>query len=849
LALEYKHGLWSRLDKEVLPFVTKPGRYVGNELNSIHKGHENGILKIALCFPEMYEIGMSYLGMQILYDLINRRPDCLAERAFAFWPDMEEAMRQKGIPAFSLESSTPLAEFDVIGFHLTYEMTFATALNMLELAGIPLLSKDRRETDPLILAGGSSTLNPEPMADFIDAFFLGDAEEAIHEIIDAIKESKAQGLSRHETLLGLSRISGIYIPQFYEPEYDKSGHFAALKKLNPEAPDRIKIQSVPELKTEYYPRCPVVPFIETTHDHLSIEIMRGCVRGCRFCQAGYQYRPRRQRPVDDIVDHLFNGLACTGYDDVTLLSLSSTDYKDINELLARVNPRLSEQRIGLGLPSLRPETLTPSILEAISSGRKTGLTLAPEAGTERLRAVLGKNISDSAIYGAIETALDSGWQTFKLYFMIGLPTETVDDIDGIVAMLRKIAHLARQRPGRSSINVSLSPFNPKTHTPWQWEKQVGSADLKRKIDRIIDGVRKPNINIKYRDLDLSIIEGIIGRGDRRLGTVILKACRKGSHLDGWSELFDKNRWYEAFTECGVDPNFYSSAIDLDAPLPWDHIDKGISKEFLKKDNLKSKEGILPATAFDRIKAIEPKAPAADGFGRRQKRFIKQTTAPGTFKLRVRYSRDERLRYLSHLDIIRTLYRALRRGEIPVAYSEGFHPHIKISFGQPLPLGYTSDAEYFDLQISQPFREEFMARLKTALPPGLEITGYKYYFANVSSLTRQLNMARYEIPPIEGIEYDSACIAQIVSSKSLPVTRVREGVEKQVDAGQFIENIKFQDKGLVLDVSQTPDGHIKPEELLTFGLELDERLVKPLVIHRRNQFQKTGQRLIDPLDLV
>jgi radical SAM family uncharacterized protein/radical SAM-linked protein len=849
LTLDFKHGLWNRLDTEILPFVSRPGRYAGNELNSIHKAHNDGILKIALCFPEMYEIGMSYLGMQILYYLINRRPDCLAERAFAFWPDMEEVMRKKGIPAFSLESSTPLNEFDVIGFHLTYEMTFTTALNVLDLAGIPLLSKDRSENDPLILAGGSSTLNPEPMADFIDAFFLGDAEEAIHGIVDVIRESRAGRLSRMETLLHLGHIPGVYVPQFYQPIYDESGRFLSLKKLEPEAPDKIKIQSVLELRSDYYPRCPIVPFIETTHDHLSIEIMRGCVRGCRFCQAGYQYRPRRQRPVDDIVDHLFNSLACTGYDDVTLLSLSSTDYKDINELLTRINPPLSELRVGLGLPSLRPETLTPFILEAISSGRKTGLTLAPEAGTERLRAVLGKNISDSAIYGAIETALDRGWQTFKLYFMIGLPTETVDDIDGIVAMLRKISHLARQRPGRSSINISLSPFNPKSHTPWQWEKQVGCTDLKRKIDRIIDGVRKPNINIKYRNLDLSAIEGIIGRGDRRLAPVLLKAFQKGSHLDGWSELFDNNRWHEAFAECGVDPDLYSGGIDLDSSLPWDHIDKGISKEFLKDDNLRSKKGIPPVTAFDRTEAIGSTTSTDSGFGRKQKRFMKQTAAPGTYKLRVRYSRDTRLRYLSHLDIIRTLYRAIRRGEIPVAYSEGFHPHIKISFGQPLPVGYTSEAEYFDLQISQPFREEFMIRLKAALPPGLEITGYKYYFANVSSLTKQLNMARYAIPRIEGIEYDPANISKIISSKSLFITRIREGIEKQIDAGQFIENIDPREGGLVLDVRQTPDGHIKPEELLIFGLGFDESLVKPLVIHRKNQFQKTGQRLIEPLDLV
>ncbi|HBC45635.1 MAG TPA: hypothetical protein DCZ43_01175, partial [candidate division Zixibacteria bacterium] len=349
--------------------------------------------------------------------------------------------------------------------------------------------------------------------------------------------------------------------------------------------------------------------------------------------------------------------------------------------------------------------------------------------------------------------------------------------------------------------------------------------------------------------DLSIIEGIIGRGDRRLGKVILSAHKLGSRLDGWSEWFTPKRWYDAFVECGIDPEFYSREIPLDAPLPWDHIDKGISKTFFQKDNQQSKEAIPPSTAFDHVKPVATKTQTDNGFGRKPKRIIKQTTAPGTYKVRVRYARGIKLRYLSHLDIIRTLYRALRRAELPVAYSEGFHPHIKISFGQPLPLGYTSDAEYFDLQLSQPYREEYITRLKVALPSGLQITGYKSYFANVSSLTKQLNLARYVIPSIDGISYDPEHVARISSEKSLLVSRTRNEVESQVDAGKFIENLELSDKGLILDVSQTPDGLIKPDEILIFGLGIDLILVKPLAIHRSGQFYRSGQRLIEPLDLV
>lgn len=829
--------------------MIKPGRYVGNELNSIHKPHLTGVMKLALCFPEMYEIGMSYMGMQILYNIINERPDSLAERAFSVWPDMEQVMRRKNLPLFSLESATPLADFDILGFHLTYEMTYTTALNMLDLAGIPLLSRDRRESDPLILAGGPSVMNPEPMAEFIDAFFIGDAEEAIHEIIDSVKESRVQGLVREAILLELAKIPGIYVPRFYQATYDDSGRFRSREKLHPHAPDRIKVRSVPELKPEYYPERPILPFIETTHDHLSIEIMRGCVRGCRFCQAGYQYRPRRQRPPDQIASQVFKGLSSTGYEDVTLLSLSSTDYDYLGELLAKIGPKLSEQRVGLGLPSIRPETVSASILDLLSSARKSGLTLAPEAGTERLRKTLGKNICDAEIFEAFENALSSGWQTFKLYFMIGLPSETEEDIEGLISLLRRLSYIVRQGNGRN-INVALSPFNPKSHTPWQWEKQAGKENLKKKVDKITSGIRKQNINVKYRNFDLSFFEGILGRGDRRLGQVILNAYRRGARLDGWSEWFDSQRWYDSFAHAGIDPESYAGVIDADAPLPWDHIDKGISKDFLRKDNAKSKEGIAPITAFDRRKDDEHHPPATDeGYGRRPRRIVKQTTPGGTYKVRIKYSRGPELRFLSHLDTIRAIYRAFRRSELPLTYSEGYHPHIKVSFGQPLPLGYTSEAEYLDLVLSQPYREEFIERLIATLPPGLSITAHKQFYANASSLSKQLNTARYEVPNIDGLEYDPARVKVITDRKSLVVARIKEGVEKRLDAGGFLQEVFIESGVLVVDVWQLPEGHIKPEEILVFGLEIDPDLVKTLTIHRKNQFHKSGMRLIEPMDLV
>jgi radical SAM family uncharacterized protein/radical SAM-linked protein len=843
-------SLHERLFNEILPFVTKPARYAGQEQNAIVNPHSESILKVALCFPEMYEIGMSYLGMQILYNIINNREDCLAERAFAVWPDMERRLKETGLPAFSLESHSPLGDFDVLGFHLTYEMTYTNVLSMLDLAGIPLYSSDRADSDPVVLAGGPSAVNPEPMADFIDAFFLGDAEEGIHEIIDALKQSRESRASRADTLRRLGGISGVYVPRFYKPVYDEDGNFQSLDRLDPDAPEKIKIRSVKELKAEYYPQNPLVPFAEIVHDHLPIEIMRGCVRGCRFCQAGYQYRPRRQRDPRDIASQVSSSLAATGHEDLTLLSLSSTDYDGLDELLNMIGPQLAEMKVTLGLPSLRPETITASILDALGTGRKSGLTLAPEAGTEKMRNIAGKNISDGEIYESIETALDYGWKNIKLYFMIGLPGETDEDIDGIIAMLRKVSYLMRSRNVNGNINVTVSPFSPKSHTPWQWEKQVETAELRRKIKALEKGVRKRNVRIKYPDLDLSILEGVLGRGDRQLGSVIHRAYSLGSRLEGWSEWFDLEIWHRAFEDCGIEMSRYTQEIDMSRPLPWDHIDKGISKEFLISENEKSEQGIPPATRFKSKKEQGSTRPAAPGFGRRVRKTVARSSMPaGIYRMRIRYTREYPLRFLSHLDTIRTIYRSIRRSRIPAAFSEGYHPHLKVSFGQPLPVGYTSEAEYFDVQLTQPFREEFIVRLRESFPEAMKITGFKHYFTKAPSLSKQLNLAFYEVPPMEGHTYDEKRLAALAMEKRLPVVRVRDEQEKRIDVGRFIENIKIDDGGITFEILQTPDGYVKPEEILIFGLDMDPQIVKPLAIHRKAQFHKIGGRLLEPLDLV
>jgi radical SAM family uncharacterized protein/radical SAM-linked protein len=848
--LKPNNSLRNRAEKQLLPFISKPARYTGYELNSIVKTHKEGMTKIALCFPEMYEIGMSYLGMKILYNIINKKDDCVAERAFMVWPDMEKHMKELDIPLYSLESFTPLNEFDILGFHLTYEMNYTAILAMLELTGIAIYSEDRSDSDPIILGGGPSAINPEPIAGFFDAIFIGDAEEAIEEIIDSIKESRRSAASRERILENLARISGIYVPGLYKPVYSDNGNFAGIEKRKPDISDSVKIRSVSDLKREYYPENPLVSYVELSQDHLPVEIMRGCVRGCRFCQAGYQYRPRRQRDPQSVRNEIINGLSATGYDDVTLLSLSSTDYNKLYELINMILPFISEKKVGLGLPSLRPETITPQLLNNISTIRKPGLTIAPEAGTERLRKILGKDISDEQIFAAVENAVNAGWQTIKFYFMIGLPGETMDDIEGIISILRKASYLARQGKGKVKVNASISPFCPKSHTPWQWEALTSKEQLEKKIEKISRRVHKSNINLKFRDLDLTTIEAAISRGDRRMGEVIYRAYEKGARLDGWSEHFDPQKWYEAFDDVGLNIADFTGAIDEDAPLPWDHIDKGIPKEYLKKDNRDSKAGTLPKTAFSKQSGERQAYKTDDRFGRQTKRTAKPSTLPkGTFRMRIRYSVGPELRFLSHLDNIRTIFRAIRRSEIPVAYSEGFNPHQKVSFGPPLPVGYTSDAEYFDMVLTEPYREEFLKNLKEAFPEYMRVLGYKYYFAKPGSLVKQLNFAQYEIPLPEGIKIERKRITDLLTSKSIIVRRTREDSTREIDAGKFVEGLELLDNMLVAEISQTPDGHIKPDEILIFGLGLEEAVVRQIIIHRKSQLQKFGGRLIEPLNLV
>ncbi len=588
--------------EEFLPLVLKPGRYIGGEVNSVRKDWDSARVRVALAFPETYEIGMSHIGLKILYHVINTHPLFLAERTFAPWVDMEERMRERGVPLYSLESFRTVREFDIVGFSLQYEMTCTNALNMLDLAGIPVLSAERKNGDPLVIAGGPCALNPEPMADFIDAFVIGEAEEAIIRLLDKFDEFKGKGRAREDLLRQLAQIEGVYVPSLYEPEY-RGGRFEGLTTNGGAAPavERLWIEN---LESAPFPTAPPVPFIEAVHDRFAVEIMRGCTRGCRFCHAGMTYRPVRERSPDRICRLVEDGLNNTGYDGVTLASLSSTDYSRIESLVRRLTDRLSECHASISLPSLRLDSFSIGIAERIQEVRKSGFTFAPEAATERLRRVINKDYAEEQMFGSLEDALRAGWDVFKLYFMVGLPTETEEDIDAIVELIKKIRRMGRKIRGkRFRINVSLSAFVPKPHTPFQWESMVDADSLDDKYRAVTSKIRYRDVKISWRPAELCMLEALLSRGDRRLGAVIYGAWRRGARFDGWTSELNAELWASAMAEHGIDFDTVTNfTYRPDDALPWDHIQTGITKRYLTEELARSRSEEFTSDCRDKCLA-------------------------------------------------------------------------------------------------------------------------------------------------------------------------------------------------------------------------------------------------------
>lgn len=575
----------------ILPKVRKPARYTGGEYNQVVKDWATTPLKIALVFPDIYEIGMSNLGLAILYDLINRREDALAERAYAPWTDMEAEMRAASIPLYSLETRHPLRAFNIVGFSLPMETLYTNLLNLLDLSGIPLRSEDRGADDPLIIAGGHATFNPEPIAPFVDAFIIGEGEEVIHEILDAYREWKQAGTTREDLLHRLSRLWGVYVPSFYRAHYDTDGVFARIEPLVEGAPLPIVKRIVAQLPPP--PTRLVVPYIDTVHDRFPVEITRGCTRGCRYCQAGMVVRPVRERSVAEIVQAIEEGLRHTGFEEVGLLSLSSSDYTHILELVQEVTRRFGEAGISISLPSLRIETFSVDIMEALAVTRRSGFTLAPEAGSERMRNIINKPIPIEQLLQVAREIYRRGWQTIKLYFMIGLPGETEEDVQAIADLVRAVLAQGREVIGRrAQVHASVGTFVPKPHTPFQWAPTDTAETIRAKQRLLRQALRRDrNIRLSLVDPEETLLEAWLSRGDRRLAEVVYRAWQKGAKFDAWDEGRRLDLWLAAFAESGLNPDFYAHRRRLiDEPFPWDHISVAVRKEFLAQDYLRSQQG-------------------------------------------------------------------------------------------------------------------------------------------------------------------------------------------------------------------------------------------------------------------
>lgn len=574
--------------EKILLKVQKPGRYVGGELNSVIKNKDEVDVRFAFCFPDTYEIGMSHLGMKILYSLFNEVPYIWCERVFAPWLDMEELMVERNIPLFALESGDSITDFDFIGFTLQYELSFSNVLNMLKLANIPIKSCDRKELSQIVVAGGPCACNPEPLADFIDIFFIGEGEEVDLEVIELYRQCKKDNKSKDEFLRLASQIKGVYVPALYDVEYNDDG---TIKSFTPRdnAPEKIEKRLMTDMDNSYYPENFVVPNIEIVHDRAVSEIFRGCIRGCRFCQAGFLYRPVREKSVETINKQCHTLCNNTGYDEVSLSSLSSSDYTDIIGLLTTLNTWADSEKVSISLPSLRVDGFSDDILEKIKTVRKSGLTFAPEAGTQRLRDVINKNVLEPELMETCSKAFNSGWTKVKLYFMIGLPTETYEDVEGIAHLAQKVVneyyHCENKPKGKSvTVTISTASFVPKPFTPFQWYGQNNRETLMDKQIHLKETITTKKINYNYHDADTSFLEAVFARGDRKLCRILEKACEKGFHFDGWSDCFSLDSWLEIFDECGIDPDFYALRDrDFDEILPWDFLDYGVTKDFLRKE--------------------------------------------------------------------------------------------------------------------------------------------------------------------------------------------------------------------------------------------------------------------------
>jgi len=817
----------------ILPLVQHPSHYLGTEINALPKDPETIRLRFALAFPDLYEVGMSHLGIQILYHILNTRRGIAAERVFAPGIDLETRMRTDGIPLCSLESGTPLSAFDIIGFSLLYELNFSNILNMLDLSGIPLYARERDASHPLVIAGGPGTFNPEPVADFFDAMVIGDGEDVVLALSDAWLASKDTGDDRQEILRGWSRLRGVYVPSFFEAGVDPKG----FQVLTPRFLEHRTVHRaiVSDLNQAPYPEGPVVPFGKPVHDRLSLEICRGCTRGCRFCQAGIIYRPVRERAPDTVLLLAERALASTGYGDLSLLSLSTGDYSAIQALMEALMSRCEPEKIAVSLPSLRVGSLTESLMAQIKRVRKTGFTIAPEAGSQRLRKVINKKIVEQDLEETVRNAFGLGWHLIKLYFMIGLPTETEADLDEIVALVRRLQKVRGPKAHNKQITVSISTFIPKAHTPFQWCSQMSLDESRHKIRMLRSRLKGRGLRVKWQNPEMSLLEGLWARGDRQLSRLLVKAYEMGCRLDGWSDHFQYRRWREAIEACDVDIDFYTMrSRDPFEPLPWDHVDSGVSKDFLRLEWERALEGhetrdcrdgdchLCGLCDFETLKPIVFGADAAVQVGRP----AYSTEEGGPFKkIQVAYAKLGQARYFGHLELVKVFMRAFRRARIPLRFSQGFHPAPKVSFECALPVGTESLEEHFTIQVPVHVScATIIEHINPQLPEGLTITACNM----IGPLSSEVLPKRFHYTvTLKEDAFSEVKLNEFLEKTEWPfVKKNRRGESKTIDLRPLVKSLQLLSSKRVDMILEVGIGHsVRPTDVLGSVFELSEEALK------------------------